>query len=298
MPIMGEYIGAIEAGGTTFRCAIARHPLQRIDETTIHTTDPDTTLAQVDDFFRDHSRVSHAGIASFGPLCLDPTDPCFGSITDTPKLAWQNYPLLTRMREILGVPACIETDVTAAGIAEATYGHQPAKTTLVYITAGTGIGGAILQGGKPMEQLKHSEMGHVLVPRAHGDAFPGICPFHRDCLEGLASGPAMRERWQTAPEDLPPDHVAWQIEAHYLACLASNLIRTVAPERIIFGGGILAAPGLLEAVRRTTGQQLGDYHSIDPDSVIQAPALEPDSGLVGALELAHRLRAKEENTDV
>ena len=167
---------------------------------------------------------------------------------------------------------------------------------MAYVTVGTGIGGALMTAGKLNRQARHSEMGHIFVPRAVGDDFPGCCPSHKDCLEGLASAPAIAARWHTRPEDLSQEHPAWILQAHYLGHLCTHILRITAPARILIGGGIMAANGLIDRVREAVHGQMGDYHAYSPEAlrdVIQPPSLAPDSGLVGALLLAERARSRE-----
>ncbi|RZO71260.1 MAG: ROK family protein [OM182 bacterium] len=282
-------IGGVEAGGTTFRCAVAQSPQDILAETTIATRGPEETLEDVISFFAKHPSVQALGIASFGPLNLDLSDPGYGTLADTPKLDWQGYPLLRRLRERLNVPAHLDTDVVAAGMAEYQLGCARGAASLVYITVGTGIGGAYLINGQPNPGLKHAEMGHIPVARAPDDDFPGCCPFHGDCLEGMASASAIFQRWQCPPEQLPKTHPAWRLEAYYLAGLCLVLMRTLAPHAIVLGGGVLQAPGLIEQVRDEVYHGLAGYHALSPEDlkrVILKPGLAPDSGLFGSLLLA------------
>ena len=281
MRAMGDNvcIGGIEAGGTTFKCTVAALNLEKIDQAEFPTRSPEATLADIASFFSRYPDLNHIGIASFGPLDLRS-----GTITDTPKLEWQNYPLLNAIQDATSTSASIETDVTAAGLAE--YMHAADDQSLVYITVGTGIGAAYIPSGQPLSNTGHAEMGHIRVPRAPNDRFTGICPFHRDCLEGLASGPAMEARWGIAPDHLDPDHNAWVMEAHYLAHLCENLIRILMPDKILFGGGVMQNSALLEQIKVKTHELMGGYQ--DTHTEITKAALEPDSGLIGALVVASR----------
>ncbi|NKB98470.1 MAG: ROK family protein [Pseudomonadales bacterium] len=296
MYVMGEYIGGIEAGGTTFRCAIARHPLDRIVEATIATGQPTETLRQVTEFFLGQSQISQLGLATFGPVSLDPRATNFGTLLDTPKLEWQGVNFRHELKSALDVPTHIETDVTGAAIAEYQYGRAQDEPVVAYVTVGTGIGGAILINGEPIPHLKHSEMGHIRVPRPSTDPFEGTCPFHNDCLEGLAAAPALTGRWQQDPKHLSHDHPAWDLQAYYLASLCTKLLRLVTPTKILLGGGIMNVSELLPKIHAQILVQLGGYHAFSPEqisTIVEMPALSPDSGLIGALELANRLRAKE-----
>ena len=299
MPDMGEYIGAVEAGGTTCRCAVALDPMNTIADQTITTRDPDRTLGDVLAFFAAQPPISHLGVGAFGPVLIDPDDPRDGTILNTPKTAWRNTPVKGLLQRALQVPVSIETDVGAAALAEAQFGGVRNSDTLAYATVGTGIGGALVTAGQLNPQSRHSEMGHIYVPRAATDKFPGCCPSHADCLEGLASAKAIAARWAAAPETLPADHPAWVLQAHYLGHLCTHILRIAAPARILIGGGVLNADGLIEKIRKAVLHQMGDYHAYteaELHAVIARPTLAPDSGLIGALTLAHRARTQAERS--
>jgi fructokinase len=281
-------LGGVEAGGTTFRCAVANEPLSILDEATITTTTPDETLAAVEAFFRPHP-IARVGIASFGPLGLDEGRSDFGRILETPKIAWQQTNLLEHLRKQLGAPCAIQTDVAAAALAEFHYGAARGRTSCVYATVGTGIGAAALVDGASPASRFHEEMGHMLVPRHPEDDFPGSCPMHGDCLEGLASATAIGARWQTPPQALPVDHPAWDIEAFYLAGLCVNVMRVMSPDVMLLGGGVLQQPRLLDKIRQQFVELANSYHTIptgEVPSFIRHAALEPNAGLIGALHLA------------
>jgi len=269
------------------------------DEITIVTTDPHTTLQQVCDFFARGPNLKALGIASFGPLCLDSHSADFGSLRDTPKLAWQNVNLLQALAP-LDVPMQIHTDVTAAALAEFAACHSM-KTqipgVMAYITVGTGLGAAVLVDGQPLPGSRHGEFGHQYVRRHPADAeFAGCCPFHGDCLEGLASAAAMAARFGVEQSQVASldDALAWQIEADYLAQACISLLRSVAAERIVLGGGLMLRQGLLADVVARTGELLGNYHALSAAELEQylvAPLLHDDAGLHGALLLARQLSA-------
>ena len=275
-------LAGIEAGGTSFRCAVATKPTQIVDQVSFATTQPQETVQRVQEFFSRFPGLKHLGLATFGPVDLDT-----GRITDTPKNSWQHFPIQSSLERLLGLPCALHTDVAAAALAEATYGS--AAGALVYITVGTGIGGAAIGGHLDLAHTRPTEMGHLYVPRAIGDDFAGICPYHGDCVEGLASGPALAARWHQPPEELAADHPAWTMQTHYLSHLCLAAMRTLAPEHIILGGGVMQAPQLIERVRRHIQTLLGDYH--DQKITVSLPSLTPDSGLIGALELAYRAAA-------
>ena len=284
-------LGAVEAGGTKFRCAAVSEDLTMVDSRYVLTTDPDTTLATVVEFLGRYEPVASLGIASFGPVDLDPDSPGYGSIGDTPKPGWSGTPILGRLSEALGVPAGIQTDVEAAAVAEQALGPEPRPRCLAYVTVGTGIGAAVAVDGAPWRGRHHSELGHVPVRRVAGDDYPGRCPFHDGCMEGMACGPAIAERWGIDPPDAGGRDDIWQLEAAYLAQLVRVLAYSFAPDRVVFGGGVGARPGLAEMIRAASRTELGGYadYGTGDDTFVTAPALGNDSGLLGAALLARSL---------
>lgn len=289
--------GGIEAGGTKFVCGfgtgpgdltIARYP----------TTTPDETLDRVIGFLK-NAELAAVGIGSFGPLDLHRDSPTFGRITTTPKPGWANCELAGRVQSALGVPVGFDTDVNAAALGEARWGAAQAMSDLLYLTVGTGIGGGAIVGGRLLHGLVHPEMGHIRIPHDMvRDPYPGMCPFHGDCLEGLASGPAMMRRWGKPPERLPADHPAWALEAHYLAAAVTNLSLTLSPRRIILGGGVMEQAHLFPLIRTEFARMLNGYvrhPSIEErlDAYIVAPGLAGRSGLLGALALAELALAEQ-----
>ena len=288
---MNRLLGAVEAGGTKFRAAVVDSDMTIVESTSIPTTLPDDTLATVAQFFGRAEPAAGLGVASFGPVDLDPDSPGYGSLLDTPKPGWSGAPILGRLSEALGVPAGIQTDVEAAAVAEQTLGPEPRPRRLAYVTVGTGIGAAVALDGTPWRGRHHSELGHIPVRRVAGDDYPGHCPFHRDCLEGMACGPAMAERWGVDPAEAGGRDDVWALEAAYLAQLVRVLAYSFAPDRIVFGGGVGSRPGLAEMIRAASHTDLGNYadYSIDDGTFVTAPALGNDSGLLGAAVLARSL---------
>ena len=288
---MNGLLGAVEAGGTKFRCAVVSSDMVVIESCWVLTADPDTTLAAVAEFFDSVGPVAALGIASFGPVDLDPDSPGFGSIMDTPKPGWSGARLLGRLSEAVGVPAGIQTDVEAAAVAEQILGSEPRPRRLAYVTVGTGIGAAVAVDGVPWRGRRHSELGHIPVRRVVGDEYPGCCPFHRDCLEGMACGPAMAERWELDPSEADGRDDVWQLEAAYLAQLVRVLVYSFAPDRIVFGGGVGSRPGLAEMIQAASRAELNGYadYVSDDDAFVTAPALGDDSGLLGAALIARSL---------
>ncbi len=291
--------GGIEAGGTKFVCVAASGPHDIRARVRIDTTTPEETLRQVVAFFKTElqkSPIESIGIGSFGPLDLNPASPTFGYITTTPKPGWLQSNLVGIIRQSLNLPVRLDTDVNVAAMGEAKWGMAQGLTDFVYLTAGTGIGGGAVSGGKLVHGLMHPEMGHMLIRRdQQKDPFQGCCPFHGDCWEGLAGGAAIKARWGIAAEDLPDDHPAWALEAHYLAQGIMNLICVFSPQRIILGGGISKRAIILPLVRQQLGRLLNNYfqfpasHQNLEDYIIN-PGLGDLSGVLGAVALAQENR--------
>ena len=288
---MNRLLGAVEAGGTKFRAAVVDSDMMIVESTSIPTTLPDDTLATVAQFFGRAEPAAGLGVASFGPVDLDPDSPGYGSLLDTPKPGWSGAPILGRLSEALGVPAGIQTDVEAAAVAEQTLGPEPRPRRLAYVTVGTGIGAAVAVDGTLWRGRHHSELGHIPVRRVVGDNYPGHCPFHRDCLEGMACGPAMAERWGVDPSEAGGRDDVWALEAAYLAQLVRVLAYSFAPDRIVFGGGVGSRPGLDRLILEASRADLGGYadYIADDASFVTAPALGNDSGLLGAALIARAL---------
>ncbi|NRA30826.1 MAG: ROK family protein [Parvularculaceae bacterium] len=290
-------IAAVEAGGTKFICAILDEDLAPLAQTKIATTTPTETLSAMCRFFEaaqiDHGSIDAAGIGSFGPLDLDRDSPTFGSIVTTPKLGWSDTDILGPLKDVCGAPACIDTDVNTAALAELRYGAARGLQDACYVTVGTGIGVGVVVGGTPLPSIMHAEAGHMRVPRHPNDTFAGICAFHDDCLEGMASGPAMKARWGTPAEELPADHAAWQIQAHYMAHMAVNLTYTLRPQRIILGGGVFGQQALYAQTRNIFKDLIAGYApgpASDPGTFLVEPGVTTmPPGLLGAADLANDL---------
>ncbi len=284
--------GGIEAGGTKFVCALGTGPDDVRALTRFSTRTPDETLAETIAFFRAQPEPPVAvGIGSFGPVDPNPASPTYGYITSTPKAGWPHTDVAGAVRRALGVPVAFDTDVNAAALGEHRWGAAQAVDTFIYITVGTGFGGGGMVEGRRLHGLLHPEMGHIFVPRAPGDDFAGVCPFHGDCLEGLATGPALAARWGRPGHELPADHEAWVIEAHYLAMAVINFILTLSPERIILGGGVMHQTHLFPMIRETVQRRLNGYvqrpQILDAiDGYIVPPVLGDRAGVLGSMALA------------
>ena len=296
---MRARFGAIELGGTKCVAAIGDADGHVVAEARVPTTDVGATLGGLASFFttqRDAlGSLDAIGIGSFGPLDLDPGSPRHGWITTTPKPGWADTNVAGWFRTALGVPVAIDTDVNAAALGEWRHGAARGAGVAVYITVGTGIGGGVLVHGQPLHGLVHPEIGHLRIPHDRAaDPFDGVCPYHGDCLEGLASGPAMAARWGQPAEALPADHPAWELEAHYLGLALHDVVCTVSPQRIVLGGGVTTHPSLASRVRLALAALLGGYVQSPAilrsmDQYVVEPELGTSSGVVGALELAARL---------
>lgn len=297
---MSPLYGGIEAGGTKFVCAVASGPEDIREEVRFATTGPAETIRRAVDFLRPFQpELKAVGIASFGPVDPNPASPTYGFITTTPKPGWAGVNLAGSIGRALGLPVGFDTDVNGAALGEHLWGAVQGLDSFLYLTIGTGIGGGGMVGGQLLHGLLHPEMGHIRVPHntanvgEHADPFQGTCPFHGDCLEGLASGPAIEARWGQPAETLPPDHSAWLLEAHYLALGLVNLICAISPQRIIMGGGVMKAPHLLPLIRARVLELLRGYIQAPMildriDQYIVPPALGDRAGVLGAIALAAR----------
>jgi fructokinase len=294
---MGRLVGALEAGGTKFVCAVGTGPSDIRAEVRISTTAPAETIARVVGFFTEQasrSPIAALGIASFGPVDLDPHSATFGSITTTPKPGWRHTDLVGPLRRALGIPIGFDTDVNGAALAEHRWGSALGVRSLVYVTVGSGIGGGALIEGRPVHGLVHPEMGHQRLPHDRArDPFVGVCPHHGDCWEGLAGAPALAARWGQAPEALPDAHPAWELEADYLALGLANVVLMLSPERVVLGGGVMTRASLWPLVRTKLTAVLGGYVSSTAlgdgiDRYLVPPALGELAGVLGAMALAHQ----------
>jgi len=284
--------GGVEAGGTKFVCAVGTRPGALSARCEIPTTLPDETIGNVIRFFESQAleRVASIGIASFGPLDLAAASPTFGFITSTPKPGWQSTDIAGRLRSVLNKPVGIDTDVNAAALAEGEYGAARGLRNFVYYTVGTGIGAGVVVEGRIVHGRSHPECGHIRIPRDPADAsFTGVCPYHADCLEGLASGPALQARVGEFAQALPPDHPVWKLEARYLALAVVNTFYTLAPERVILGGGVMQQSTLFPAIRDEVRRLFNGYVGVEQlDEFVVPPALGNDAGILGAILLAPR----------
>ena len=272
-------------------CAIGDENGNIFERASFPTKLPHETMPGMIEFFKERN-VEALGIGSFGPLCLDKNSPEYGSITTTPKLDWRNYPLRSEFVKALGIPVGVDTDVNAAALGEAVFGAGKGCDTVVYYTIGTGVGGGVLAEGRLHHGLIHPEMGHMMIRPHESDPTPkGFCPYHVSCLEGMANGPAIEKRWGISAKSLPADHIAWDIEAEYLAQMCVNTIMMFSPGRIILGGGVMHQEHLFPKIRKRTLELLGGYVAAPAiteriDEYIVSPGLGDNAGAVGSLMLA------------
>ncbi len=285
--------GAVEAGGTKFICAIGDQDGRILDEIRIETRDPNATLSDVCRYFgavgNKFGMLQALGVGAFGPLDLKPTSPTFGHITTTPKPGWRNFDIAGVLKRGIDRPVYLDTDVNGAALGELRWGAAQHLESVAYVTVGTGIGVGVVHHGRPVHGLMHPELGHIFVRRHPGDSgFMGICPFHGDCLEGVACGAAIVARTGRALKDAPPTDPIWAIEADYLGQLCANLVLSHAPQRILIGGGVMQGR-LYAAIHERMLYWLHDYikaEGLQSSHYISAPGLGSHAGIKGALSLA------------
>lgn len=301
-------LGALETGGTKFVCATGDENGVISDRAVIPTTSPEETLEAVKKFFSG-KRIEALGIGSFGPLCLDKSSPDYGHITSTPKPGWSNTDIVSPFEKALGCPVRLDTDVNAAALGEAVFGHasgsaagKTGSDNLLYVTIGTGIGVGVYIDGHLLHGAMHAESGHIFVARHPDDRYEGKCPFHKDCFEGLASGPAIEGRFGIRGELIPfkapgsenasftGTEKAWDIEAYYIAQACVNYTLCYSPKVIVLGGGVMNHPELFPMIRSYYKRFMNNYvknpYTENPDSYIVPATLSGDQGILGCLCLA------------
>ncbi|MBM7651828.1 ROK family protein [Neobacillus cucumis] len=288
-------LGAIEAGGTKFVCAVGDESGKITERIQIPTTVPEETMESVIQFFKQYS-VQAIGIGSFGPIDVNTESPTYGNITSTPKLAWKDFPFVQTIKETFSVPVGFNTDVNAAALGEATFGAAKGLDSCVYITVGTGIGaGAIVQGNL-LQGLSHPEMGHILVRRHPNDSYEGKCPYHHDCFEGLAAGPAIEERWGQKGKDLVEREEVWEMEGYYIAQALMQYILILSPKKIILGGGVMNQKQVFSYIYKFLPELVNQYVSLpELSGYIVSPGLGDDAGITGSLLLAYQALQNEKS---
>lgn len=281
--------GALEAGGTKMICAVGDEKGNIIDEVTIPTTVPNETIPEITRYFKGKD-IEALGIACFGPLDLDKSSPTYGNILKTPKLAWKDLEIYSVLKDELEVPVNIDTDVAGSLLGEATWGSAKGISDALYITIGTGIGGGILANGEILHGMLHPELGHMILSRHESDSFEGICPFHKNCFEGLASGPSIEARWGKPAVELADKVEVWNLESYYIAQALTNIILTICPKKIILGGGVMNQEQLFPMIRSKVRTNINGYITTkeleDIDNYIVPAGLGGKQGVMGALKLA------------
>lgn len=284
------FFAGIEAGGTKFVCAIGNERGEILDREAFQTTTPEETMTNVIKFFKGKKFIA-MGIGSFGPIDPDKKSETYGSITTTPKIAWANYNIIDELNKFFNVPMAFDTDVNCAALGELTWGAAKGLSSCLYITVGTGIGAGVVVENNLVHGLLHPEMGHILVRRHEEDNYVGRCPYHKDCLEGMAAGPAIEDRWGVKGHELPSDHLAWDFEAYYLAQALVNYILILSPQKIIMGGEVMQQEQLFPKIREYVKELLNGYVQKKEilqniDEYIVYPKFGQAAGTCGAIALA------------
>ncbi len=300
-----NYYAGIETGGTKIVCAIGNELGEIFATTRIPTGQPEKSIGQVLAFLHSQQEtypLRGIGIGSFGPIDNNKNSASYGFITQSPKTAWINFDIVGHIQQAFNLPIGFETDVSVAALGEATWGAGQGLHNMIYMTVGTGIGAAAIIDNQLLHGFANPEMGHMLIPQdIHRDPYPGNCPYHGNCLEGLACGPAIKQRWQVKSAlDLPADHIAWEIEADYLASALMNILLILSPQRMIVGGGVMKQQQLFAKIQTKVLEKLNDYLGIDIlyqqiAEMIVPPALGDESGVKGALALACRVSQQQGN---
>lgn len=284
-------LGALEAGGTKMVCAIGNEMGEIFEQISIPTETPEITVPKMIEYFKE-KEIEALGIGCFGPIDPDKDSKTYGYITSTPKLAWVNYDIVGAFEKALGCPVGFDTDVNGSVLGEVTFGQAKGKKSVVYVTIGTGVGVGVYIEGKLLHGMLHPEAGHVLIKKREDDTYEGRCPYHKTCLEGLAAGPAVEERWGKKAIELKDEKAVWDLEAYYIAQALTGYILTLSPEMIILGGGIMHQEQLFPMIRSYVLEMLNGYLQTDElkdiDHYIVSASLNDNQGIMGCLELAKR----------
>ncbi|MDF2907883.1 MAG: Fructokinase [Herbinix sp.] len=281
--------GALEAGGTKMVLAIGNEKGEILEQLALPTETPEITMINIVDYFK-KKQIEALGIGSFGPIDLDKKSKTYGCITSTPKLAWVNFNIVKHLKEALQIPIGFDTDVNASVLGEATWGIMKGLDSGIYITIGTGIGVGVYMNGSLLHGMLHPEAGHVLLSKHADDTFEGICPYHPNCFEGLASGPAIEKRWNKKAYELQDDQKVWELESFYIAQGLVNYILTLSPHKIVLGGGVMHQEQLFPLIRKEVGRLLNGYIKTpqmeELDQYIVPASLNDNQGIMGCLQLA------------
>ena len=281
--------GALEAGGTKMVCAIGDENGRILEQISVPTTTPEETMPPILEYFKGKD-IAAIGIACFGPVDLNPSSPTYGYITTTPKLAWANYNIVGAVKDALGIPVGFDTDVNGSLLGEVTWGCAKGLTDAVYFTIGTGVGGGVMTNGKLLHGMLHPELGHMLMRVREDDTYKGHCPFHGNCLEGMAAGPALEERWGARGRDLADRDEVWDLESYYIAQAIWTCITVLSPQKVILGGGVMHQEQLFPLIREKVAELMNHYLKTkeleDLDSYIVPASLNDDQGIMGCIKLA------------
>ncbi|PXV85995.1 fructokinase [Lachnotalea glycerini] len=281
--------GALEAGGTKMVCALGREDGTILEQVSIPTTTPKETIPLVVKYFRG-KEIGALGIGSFGPVDVNQSSDTYGHILDTPKTAWKYFDLVGSIQKELSIPIGLDTDVNGSCLGEMTFGNSKGLDSVIYITIGTGVGVGASINGKLLHGMLHPEAGHILLKKHPKDTFDGNCPYHGTCLEGMASGPAIEKRWGKKAVELKDNDIVWEIEAYYIAQALMNYILTLAPRRIILGGGVMHQMQLFPLIRKEVERLLNGYLNTkeikDMDHYIIPASLNDNQGIMGCIQLA------------
>lgn len=282
--------GAIEAGGTKFVCAIGNEDLEVIEQKSFPTTDPEETMQLVENFFKKYqNNIESIGVGSFGPIDVNENSETYGYITSTPKKYWKNFDFVGNLKKNFNLPIAWTTDVNAAAYGEYVNSYEEKNSTVVYFTIGTGVGGGAVQNGEFIQGFSHPEMGHMKIVSHSEDNYEGNCPYHANCLEGMAAGPAIEQRNGKKGQKIPVDDPFWDIEAYYIAQSAYNTTLMLSPDVIIFGGGVMQQEHLIEKVRKEFLTLMNNYVKIPRiEEYIVTPKLGQSAGIIGCLALAKK----------
>lgn len=284
-------LGALEAGGTKMVCAIGNEMGEIFEQISIPTETPEITVPKMIEYFKE-KEIEALGIGCFGPIDPDKDSKTYGYITSTPKLAWVDFDIVGAFEKALGCPVGFDTDVNGSVLGEVTFGQAKGKKSVVYVTIGTGVGVGVYIEGKLLHGMLHPEAGHVLIKKREDDTYKGRCPYHKTCLEGLAAGPAVEERWGKKAIELKDEKEVWDLEAYYIAQALTGYILTLSPEVIILGGGIMHQEQLFPMIRSYVLEMLNGYLQTDElkdiDHYIVPASLNDNQGIMGCLELAKR----------
>jgi len=288
-------IGALEAGGTKMVCAVGDESGSFTDRISIPTETPEVTVPKLIGYFKERN-IEALGIGSFGPVDLNKKSPTYGYILNSSKLKWVNYDFLGAFKKEMDIPMGFDTDVNGSCLGEVTYGQAKGLESVIYITVGTGVGVGVYINGGLLHGAAHPEAGHIMMIRHPKDTYEGWCPYHKACLEGMASGSAMKDRWGVPASELGDNEDAWEIEADYLAQAITAFIYTYAPQKIIIGGGVLHSPGLFDRIHEKVLKKNNSYASVheieDIKNYIVEPSLNDDQGIMGALALGYMAAGK------